>query len=210
MANAVFQVNKETQSPSAEGFRALRTNLVFAAEDRDCRMILLVSPQKDPESPRFAANLGATMACENRKVLLVDGDLRTGALTGLLIPEAQKAGLSDWMEGRKSLEDVLVSGEDGQPSVLPCGKLCADPGELFSGEKASELLRSLRDRFDYVIVYAPDVETYTDAVVLGRITDGAVVLLSAEKTKMGAAEKCKAKLEAVKAPILGAVLSSVK
>lgn len=51
MANAAFQMNKETQTPGAEGFKALRTNLVFAAEDKDCRMILLVSPQKDEKSP---------------------------------------------------------------------------------------------------------------------------------------------------------------
>lgn len=206
MANAAFQMNKETQTPGAEGFKALRTNLVFAAEDKDCRMILLVSPQKDEKSPRFAANLASTMACPERRVLLVDGDLRTGALTALAA-EGEKPGLSDWLEGRKTLEEVLVSGGDSQLALLPCGKLCSDPGERFFGKKATEALRTLRDKFDYVIVYAPNVEEYTDAVVLGRIVDGSVMVLSTEKTKLHAARECKAKLEAVKAPILGAVLN---
>ena len=207
MANATFQMNKETQTPGAEGFKALRTNLVFAAEDSDCRMILLVSPQEDGKSPRFAANLAATMACPERRVLLVDGDLRTGALTALLASGGEKPGLSDWLEGRKELEGVLVPGDDPQLMFLPCGKLCGDPGALFSGKKAAESLRALRDRFDYVIVYAPNVEAYTDAVVLSRIADGSVMVLSAEKTKLRAAKSCKEKLEAVKAPILGAVLN---
>ena len=72
MAKAVFQMDKEKQSPSAEGFKALRTNLVFAAQERDCRMILLVSPQKDELAARFAVNLGVTMASGERKLLFPD------------------------------------------------------------------------------------------------------------------------------------------
>ena len=81
MAKAVFQMDKDKQSPGAEGYKSLRTSLVFAAQEQDCRMILLVSPQKDELAAQFAVNLGVTMACGERKVLLVDGDLRTGALT---------------------------------------------------------------------------------------------------------------------------------
>ena len=94
MAKAVFQMDKEKQSPSAEGYKALRTNLVFAAQEQDCRMILLVSPQKDELAARFAVNLGVTMASGERKVLLVDGDLRTGALTKLLGSDKESSGLT--------------------------------------------------------------------------------------------------------------------
>ena len=207
MDNTAAWLNKEPQSPTAEGFKALRTNLVFAAEEQDCRMILLVSPQEDRSAARFAANLGATMAFDSRKVLLVDGDLRTGALTSLLTQGKQSAGLSQWIASQKSLEEVTVPSGVSNMSLLPSGALCADPAALFSEKGAADALRSLRAQFDYIIVYAPNAEDYTDAVVLSRLVDGAVVLFAAEKTKLSAAQKCTAALEAVKAPILGAVLN---
>lgn len=210
MAKAVFQMDKEKQSPSAEGFKALRTNLVFAAQERDCRMILLVSPQKDELAARFAANLGVTMASGERKVLLVDGDLRTGALTKLFGSDKESSGLTGLLEGGKNLEQTVVPTGTPNLDLLPSGEKCADPAQLFSGKDAGAALRALRDAYDYVIVFAPDVELFTDAVVLSQTVDGAVLLLDAETTKLRKAESCKAKLEAVNAPILGAVLNNLK
>ena len=173
-------------------------------------MILLVSPQKDELAARFAANLGVTMASGERKVLLVDGDLRTGALTKLFGSDKESSGLTGLLEGGKNLEQTVVPTGTPNLDLLPSGEKCADPAQLFSGKDAGAALRALRDAYDYVIVFAPDVERFTDAVVLSQTVDGAVLLLDAETTKLRKAESCKSKLEAVNAPILGAVLNNLK
>ena len=170
----------------------------------------LTQAQKDELAARFAANLGVTMASGERKVLLVDGDLRTGALTKLLGSDKESSGLTGLLEGGKNLEQTVVPTGTPNLDLLPSGEKCADPAQLFSGKDAGAALRALRDAYDYVIVFAPDVERFTDAVVLSQTVDGAVLLLDAETTKLRKAESCKAKLEAVNAPILGAVLNNLK
>ena len=200
---STFRMTKDNHSAAAEAYRSLRTNLAFYASEKDCRAVLLASPEKDAD----AENLALTMACAERKVLLIDADLRDGALTKSL-NVADHVGLSDLLRGACQIEDAFVPGKVDDLTVLPCGTACTDPAELFAGKKSAELLAELRGRFDYILFTAPNVADYTDAVVLSQRVDGTVLLLAADATRLDRARKCKEKLESVNATLLGAVLNN--
>lgn len=202
-----FHMTKDNHSAAAEAYRSLRTNLAFYASEEDCRAVLLASPEKDADAAVFSENLALTMACAERKVLLVDADLRDGALTKSL-NIADHVGLSDLLRGTCQIEDAFVPGKVDDLTVLPCGTACTDPAEQFAGKKSAELLAELRGRFDYILFTAPNVADYTDAVVLSQRVDGTVLLLAADATRLDRARKCKEKFESVNATLLGAVLNN--
>ena len=69
---STFRITKDNHSAAAEAYRSLRTNLAFYASEKDCRAVLLTSPEKDADTAVFSENLALTMACAERKVCLLD------------------------------------------------------------------------------------------------------------------------------------------
>jgi non-specific protein-tyrosine kinase len=155
-----------------------------------------------------ACNLAIAMAQTGVRVCLVEGDLRRPRIADYLGVESA-VGMTDVLIGRVPLEDALQSWGGGMLEVLPSGPLPPNPSELLSSRGMDELMRSLEERFDLVLVDAPPLLPVTDGAILSTLTDGAVLCVRARSTRKDQLEQAVGALRAVDAKILGVVLTMV-
>lgn len=186
------------QTPFAEAFKALRTNLEFYAAEQDIRTLLFAAPEADDSQRTFLCNLAQTLHSAGHTVLLADLDLRTAA---------EAPGVCEILSEKADAEKAIRHGALNGVDLLPAGAACSDPAALFSRGDTAALLAGLREKYDFVLLNAPNVNEYTDAVVLSRVADATVLLLAAGHTGMPAAQKCLEKLKTVNARVQGAVLT---
>lgn len=192
-------------SLAAEQYRTLRTRLVLLEEGRLRRVLLVSSPAKGDGKSITAANLALTMAQEfNRRVVLVDADLRRPALQALFgIPD--RPGLVDVLGGSASLEDALVLLPDVHLAVLPAGLAPAQPAELLGSAAMRRTLEALRSRFDRVILDVPPVLPLADVGVLAPQCDGVLLVVRAGVTPKPLIERALNTFDAER--LLGVVLN---
>ena len=192
------ELTPNEQTPFAEAFKALRTNLEFYAAEQDIHTLLFAAPEADDSQRTFLQNLAQTLHSAGHTVLLADLDLRTAA---------EAPGVCEILSEKADVEKAIRHGAQNGVDLLPAGAACSDPAALFSRGDTAALLASLREKYDFVLLNAPNVNEYTDAVVLSRVADAAVLLLAAGHTGMPAAQKCLEKLKTVNARVQGAVLT---
>jgi capsular exopolysaccharide synthesis family protein len=194
---------------SGEAFLKLRTNLQFMDIDHPPRVIVVTSPLPGDGKSTIAANLAAALSMSDRRVVLVDGDLRRPVVAdsfGLV----EGAGLTDVLIGRVDFVDVAQQVAT-LPNlyVLAAGGIPPNPSELLGSKAMRRLLDRLADAGYIVIIDAPPLLPVTDAAVLTASADGALVVVTAGQTldtQLGAALTS---LQAVQGHTLGVVLNRV-
>ncbi|GAB3433744.1 polysaccharide biosynthesis tyrosine autokinase [Phycicoccus ginsengisoli] len=199
----------EDPAHTAEAFLKLRTNLQFMDIDNPPRIIVVTSPLPGDGKSSVAANLAAALSLSDRKVVLIDGDLRRPVVAesfGLV----EGAGLTDVLIGRVRFSDV-AQGVGSLPNltVLAAGGTPPNPSELLGSKAMGRLLRGLADRGYTVIVDAPPVLPVTDAAVLTASADGALLVVTAGQTLDSQLGAALANLDAVQGRTLGVVLNRV-
>jgi non-specific protein-tyrosine kinase len=199
----------DPSSPVAEAYRTLRTNIQFSSLDKPVRTLLATSSGPEEGKSTTLANLAVVLAQAEKRVILVDCDLRKPSLHKLFgLPNT--AGLTSLLVQddlrELPLQEVGLAGL----SVLTSGPLPPNPSELLGSQRLAHLIDRLKEEADYVLFDTPPVIAVTDAAVLATRLDGAILVVSAGKTRRDLAQKAKAQLERVNANILGVVLNNVK
>ncbi len=196
----------DPNSPRAEAFRSLRTNLQFVDAANHPTSIVFTSSLPDEGKTTTVANLAIALAASGAKVCLVEADLRRPRLLGYLGLEGA-IGLTSVLIGQAELEDVLQDLAHTKIMVLGAGPIPPNPSELLGSPAMTETLQTLQDRFDYVVIDAPPLLPVTDAAVLSTVADGVVVVVGAGTTTREQLRKSLQALEQVKARVLGLVLN---
>lgn len=196
----------------AEAFRRLRSLLPDVAalsrtNARGTSMLLTASGPKEGTTA-IACGLAVAVAETGARVVLIDANLRSPGVGRYLALDGGP-GLADVLTGDVGLPDVLRETLDGRITVLPPGKGRLDPGELLASPALANALRYLTERYDAVIVDAPSLHGVADAVVLSKVTDGALLVVRANKTRTVEVERSKDLLERVGARLVGAVLNAL-
>ncbi|MBP1232536.1 capsular exopolysaccharide synthesis family protein [Arthrobacter sp. PvP102] len=192
----------------AEALRELRTNLSFLDVDQPPRIIVVTSSMQAEGKSTVTANLAVTMAAAGENVVVVDGDLRRPTLVDVfnLVPGA---GVTDVLTGTAELEDVLQPwGALPNLSVLGSGRIPPNPSELLGSKAMKNMLNALAENA-IVLIDAPPLLPVTDAAVLSRVADGAIVVIRTGRTTQEQLGQSLGNLEKVKGRILGAVLNYV-
>ncbi|MDR7329910.1 polysaccharide biosynthesis tyrosine autokinase [Corynebacterium guangdongense] len=171
----------DPQSPRAEAYRSLRTNLQFVTVGVDKPVMVVTSPKPAEGKTTTALNLALTLSQTGSRVVVVEGDLRKPRISEYLGIEGG-AGLTDVLIGRAEPLDVLQRWGRTQFYVLPGGRIPPNPSELLGSQQMSDLLEELSSQFDYVIVDAPPVLAVTDAAVLGKESAGVLLIVAAGST----------------------------
>lgn len=198
-------------NPVSEAYRAFRTNITFLDLDNPPRLLVLTSPGPSEGKSTSAANLAITLAQQSTQALLIDCDLRRG-IVHRVFETAKEPGLTDILLGTATLDTALHKvdvGEGKTLDFLATGTLPPNPSELLGSRRMNELLATLRDRYEIVILDSPPLNLVTDAAVLGASADGVVLVARAGSTERGALRYAQEQLEAVRAPIAGVVLNDV-
>ncbi|MBT2568946.1 polysaccharide biosynthesis tyrosine autokinase [Arthrobacter sp. ISL-85] len=192
----------------AEALRELRTNLSFLDVDQPPRVIVVTSSMQAEGKSTVTANLAVTMAASGENVVVVDGDLRRPTLMDVfnLVPGV---GVTDVLTGTAELVDVLQPwGALPNLSVLGSGRIPPNPSELLGSRAMKNMLTTLA-KDAIVLIDAPPLLPVTDAAVLSRAADGAIVVIRTGKTTQEQLDQSLGNLEKVKGRILGAVLNYV-
>ena len=201
-------VSDSPRSVRSEAFRQLRTNLQFVQVDGPLRSLVITSSVPGEGKSTTACNLAITMAQAGLRVCLVEADLRRPRVADYL-GLVGAVGMTDVLIGRVRLEEALQPWGDGMLAVLPSGPLPPNPSELLSSHGMAELMKSLQDRFDLVLLDAPPLLPVTDGAVLSTLADGAVLCVRASKTRRDQLTQAAGALRAVDAKVLGVVLTMV-
>ncbi|MEK0155881.1 polysaccharide biosynthesis tyrosine autokinase [Arthrobacter oryzae] len=192
----------------AEALRELRTNLSFLDVDQPPRIIVVTSSMQAEGKSTVTANLAVTMAAAGENVVVVDGDLRRPTLVDVfnLVPGV---GVTDVLTGTAELEDVLQPwGALPNLSVLGSGRVPPNPSELLGSKAMQNMLNALAENAT-VLIDAPPLLPVTDAAVLSRAADGAILVIRTGKTTQEQLGQSLGNLDKVKGRILGAVLNYV-
>lgn len=194
------------QSPRAESFRQLRTNLQFANVSGHARTVLLTSSVPGEGKSTTATNLAIALAQAGQSVCLVDADLRRPMVNEYLGLD-RNAGLTTALVGSAGLDDLLQPWGTDDLFVLTSGQIPPNPSELLGSTQMKDLIRSLETTFDIVVVDAPPLLPVTDAAVLSQHVGGVVLVVGSQKLKRQDLEKSLNALTMVGANLLGVVLN---
>jgi capsular exopolysaccharide synthesis family protein len=194
---------------TGEAFLKLRTILQFMDIDNPPRVIVVTSPLPGDGKSTVAANLAAALSMADRKVVLIDGDLRRPVVAesfGLV----EGAGLTDLLIGRVRFSDVAQHvGALPNLSILAAGGSPPNPSELLGSKAMRRLLDRLADTGHTVIIDAPPLLPVTDAAVLTASADGALVVVTAGQTVDSQLAAALGSITAVQGHALGVVLNRV-
>ncbi|ADX74177.1 capsular exopolysaccharide biosynthesis protein [Pseudarthrobacter phenanthrenivorans Sphe3] len=198
----------QPQSPRAESFRQLRTNLQFAHVGNESRATLVTSSLPGEGKTTTATNLAIALAQSGQTVALIDADLRRPRVNEYLGLD-RHAGLTTALIGAADVGDLMQPwGEDGL-QVLTAGQIPPNPSELLGSEAMGQLIARLEQAFDTVIIDAPPLLPVTDAAVLAQQVGGVLLVVGSSRVRLPEVEKSLAALEMVSADLLGVVLNLV-
>lgn len=199
-------VHADPRSPRAESFRSLRTNLQFLNLDAGPRIFVVSSAGPGEGKSTTTANLAIALAETGARVALVDGDLRLPRVADYMGIEGG-AGLTDVLIGRMDMADALQKWGTTDLYLLPSGQVPPNPSELLGSAAMDQVLASLGEYFDYVLIDAPPLLLVTDAAVVGAKTRGVILAAASGKTRKQELSGAVRALETAGVGLLGIVVT---
>lgn len=164
-ANTVLAVDNPADL-SIEALRSLRTSLHFAMMEAKNNVIAISGPSSGVGKSFISANLGAVLAQSGKKVLLIDADMRKGYLHQYF-GFAWKSGLSDYLSGQQTLEQVTKSTTIEGLNIITRGQVPPNPSELLMHANFSKLITEIKTEYDIVIIDTPPILAVTDPAIVG-------------------------------------------
>lgn len=206
----IIAVSKDSRTALSEQFRALRTNLQFLFTSKGDKTILITSSMSGEGKSFIAINLANTLALSNKKVLLMELDLRKPKVSEHLNLQ-YKLGFTDYAIGKATYEQVIIpSGVSENFFVLPSGSIPPNPSELIMLPNVEALFENIKSDFDYIIMDTAPVGLVTDAQLLSRYADATLFVIRqgyTYKEQVRFAEELHA---SVKMPKMSIVVNDVK
>ncbi len=204
-----FFLVSNPDSSTAEAFRILRTALAFAAPSSKPKTLLITSAQASEGKSTIALNLAYVLAKSGKKTLLMDCDLRRPVLH-TIFETKRKPGLTDLIIDKVAIESVIIPTPVENLYFLPAGTTPPSPADLLNSNLTEELLSSLKQDFEYIIIDTPPVLIAADTLILASKVDGVLLVVYAERTKRETVKDAMEVLQNTPGKLLGCVLNGVK
>lgn len=164
-----------------EGYKLARTNIVFTLSAGRSNCFAVTSWSKGEGKSTATTNLAISFSKMDKKVILIDADLRRPNVANLLNVD-KKVGLTDYLSGLASYEDILC--EDVLPNldVISCGTIPPNPSELLGSAEMTSFVEKVKEIYDYVIFDTPPVGVVADALLLNQHILGFVAVVRENST----------------------------
>jgi non-specific protein-tyrosine kinase len=212
-------VTIEPRSPISEAYRSLRTGVQFSMIDRpESTSIQVTSANPSEGKSVTAANLAAVLAQAGFRVLIMDADLRR-PMVHKIFKLDNRLGLTDLFRNLRSseieeqldgyLEQIIRPTSQEGLWVLTSGPIPPNPSELLGSVINKQVIKALKDRYDYLILDSPPVMIVTDAVVLSTLVNGSILVIDAVSTQKNQLKQAADRLQEVNANILGVVVNRI-
>ena len=193
-----------------EAYKTLRTNVSFAlADEEKCKTVIITSAMKSEGKSATAINLAISYAEMNRRVLLMDCDLRRPKIARLLDAQT-RTGLSNLLVDPELCGEAILTWGTPNLHVLLSGDVPPNPSELLASSRFKRLMEKLRENYDYILLDTSPVNVVTDACVLVPESTGVLFAVRAGSSDRNAVRHAIEQLEYSKAKILGFVLNGVE
>ena len=176
-----------------EGLNQLKTNLAFCG--KDIKVITMTSSVPNEGKSSVSLSLSRTLAESGKKILMVDADLRKSVMAARYHIQGIDKGLSHYLTGQAEVEDIIYETEVEGLCITVAGPLTPDPTSILDSEQFEQFIENVRDMFDYVII--------------GKYTDGAVIVIEQGVIKRKIVQDVIKQLKRGEVRILGAVLNKV-
>ncbi|MHB1003217.1 MAG: CpsD/CapB family tyrosine-protein kinase [Thermoleophilia bacterium] len=195
----------------AESYRSLRANILLSNIDASINSFVVTSADSGEGKSTICANLAIVMAQAEKRVLLIDCDLRLPTqheLFQVSLDHGLTRLLSSYSEG----EEPAVIGDEVMHglTVVGSGPPPPNPSEFLSSRRFRYFIKRVSSDFDTVIIDTPPVGVVSDAAILSTMVDGTVMVLDLQKGHRNMSVRAKKLLENVNANILGMVLNNYK
>lgn len=192
---------------AAEQFRTLRSRLYQARDSAPLKKVLVTSAISGEGKTFVTTNLAQAIARErDRKVLLIDGDLRSARLH-LPLGAPLSPGLSEYLRDEASEAGIIQHGQDGNLCFIAGGNEVNNASELLSNGRLGKLLDRVAPLFDWVILDSPPCVPIADAGILASFADGVLLVVRAGSTPSGMAQRARQELK--ERNVVGVVLNAV-
>jgi capsular exopolysaccharide synthesis family protein len=212
MDTVKFRNIKEFSYAKKESLRTLKTNLQFCGDD--VRVVMFTSSFPNEGKSTIAFDLAMSLTESGKRVLLVDTDLRGSVLVGQLRAKAEEGkkivGLSHYLSGQKSLEEVVYETKIPKLHMVFAGPSVPNPTEILEKRYFEKLIEYGRENYDYVLVDCAPIGAVIDAAIVAKQCDGAVLVIAQGMAGTKAIMNSKKQLEAAGIKILGVVLNKCK
>jgi capsular exopolysaccharide synthesis family protein len=214
------------KSSLAEGYRSLRTNLLFTTLGKPLQVLQMTSVGIGEGKTSVVVNLAVSMAQAGKRVLVIDADLRRPAihqvfgidkspgLTELLLGtktiDQVCRSLPDLIMGRFSVEEVMAFPGIDKLNIITSGFLPPNPAECLNSPRLDNLVASLKQDYDLIIIDAPPTLPVSDSIIIGRKTDATLLVYQVGDIPRVALRRAKMLLQQAQVKVLGIVLNGVR
>ncbi len=209
MLKAMINGNVTLDYAGSEAFNTICSNLSFAG--KNIRKIVITSCEPNDGKSFVALQVAINMAQRGKKVVLIDADLRLSVMNTQYSIQLQGAGngLAHYLSGQCPLEEAMYETSIPDLFFIPIGTEVQAPLSLISTPDFTNLVQSLGETFDLVIIDAPPVGLVIDAAEIAKSCDGSVLVLEYSKTHRRALQEARSQMERTGTPILGCILNKV-
>lgn len=180
-----FIVANKPNATASESFKALRTRVMYSKIGSELKSILVTSSVPSEGKTTVALNLAGSFAQADKKVLLLDCDLRKPRIHSIFETE-RFPGLSDYLFSNVTLDGIIRSTKLKNLDYITSGTIPPNPSELLGSQQMYDFLQMLKTKYDMLIMDSPPFISVTDAEILSRISDGTILVVQANKTPMEA------------------------
>lgn len=191
-----------------EAYKAIRINVALSIAKTGCKKIVITSSVAGEGKSATSANIATSIAQTDKKVLLIDADLRKPSIFSMMGLD-NNPGFTNVLTGLSTFEEAVNETAFPNLHVLCAGISVPNPSELISCEATEKLISLLEEKYDYIIFDTPPINAVADALPLILLSDGAVIIVRQKYSTTPEIDKAKQAIELVNGKILGFVINDV-
>lgn len=191
-----------------EIYRTLRTNLEFSGVEN--RVIAITSCTPNDGKSTVSFSLATVLAESGKRTLFVDADLRRSVFTKRYGITEKLSGLSHFLSGQLSINEVVYKTDKDKLFILPSGVFPSNPTELLGNSRMKSLLGALKENFDYVIIDTPPLGSVIDAAVIAKDCDGSMLVLASNVSSKAMAKKVAEQIKTANPNFLGCIINKAQ
>lgn len=200
---------KNSDDIAIESLRSMRTAIHFALNNAKNNVIMISGPAPEVGKSFISTNLATILAQSQKRVLLIDADLRRGYLHKYF-NDSNESGLSEYLNGQENLENIIKKTEVTDLHIIPRGKNPSNPSELLSTTKFAEMLKILSIQFDHIIIDTPPILAVTDGIIISQHAGLNLVIARYAKSQMKELEITVNRFEHAGVKVDGFILNDIQ
>ncbi|WP_180063669.1 polysaccharide biosynthesis tyrosine autokinase [Acinetobacter sp. YH12111] len=200
---------KHSDDIAIESLRSMRTAIHFALSSAKNNIIMVSGPAPEVGKSFISTNLATILAQSQKRVLIIDADLRRGYLHKYFNQQAQP-GLADYLNGQTDLSQVIKATEVSGLDVIARGKSPANPSELLSTTQFAAMLNQLSEQYDHILIDTPPILAVTDGIIISQHAGVNLVIARYAKTQMKELELTINRFEQAGVKVNGIILNDIQ